>query len=493
MISPNDHRLATGFLAQGGWGVLARNPVACAVLCVVIVAAMGLGLRPLTAIDETRYLAVAWEMHLSGNGWVPSKNFAPYSDKPPLLFWAINLVWMLTDVSEFAARMVVPVAAGAAIWLTARLAARLWPEDRAIGGRAALALAGLGVFAVWGGLTMFDVPLMLAVLAGVLCLVRADNAARGAYAWLGFGAAIGVGVLTKGPVILFHLLPLALTLPLWGRGGMAWRRLAPGLGLAMLCAAGLVALWLVPAALLGGAEYRTAILWHQSAGRMAASFAHARPWWFYLAALPVLVFPLGWTPALWRAGRRADWRGDMGLRLALIWIAAALVLFSLTSGKQVHYLVPELPALALIAARMTRAMRPFWTAMAVVAAGVLGVNLLIGMTRIGTDYSSHPIAAALAPWGDDGLAYVGAPYHAQFNFAARLRAPVATPADAEELAAWMAAHRQGRIVGRQGAAAPAWPARQVIRFDGADYGIWAVAGAAQMAPSAPPLVIGDNR
>jgi len=46
-------------------------------------------LQPLP-IDETRYLAVAWEMRQTGEFLVPHLNGALYSQKPPLLFWLIN-------------------------------------------------------------------------------------------------------------------------------------------------------------------------------------------------------------------------------------------------------------------------------------------------------------------------------------------------------------------------------------------------------------------
>ena len=69
-------------------------------------------LRLLFPTDETRYLAVAWEMSLSGDYFVLTKNFELYSHKPPLLFWLINLTWLVTGVSEGAARLVGPVCAG---------------------------------------------------------------------------------------------------------------------------------------------------------------------------------------------------------------------------------------------------------------------------------------------------------------------------------------------------------------------------------------------
>lgn len=513
--------------------MIRRYPVALAMLSLFLTAALGVLLRPLAPIDETRYLAVAWEMHLSGDWLLPSKNFALYSDKPPLLFWVINLVWQVTGVSDHAARLVGPGFACAAVWLVSRLAQRLWPEDPQVGGRAALGLAGLVVFALSGGLTMFDVPLTVCVLLGLLALSGAGPA--GLRAWVGLGAAIGLGVLTKGPVILFHLLPAALSLPLWSARPIRWRGLPGRIGLALGVALALVALWLVPAAILGGPAWRAAVLWHQSAGRLTESFAHARPGWWYLVLLPVLAFPLLWSPALWRAAGRARWRQDRGLRLCLIWGGAALGLFSLTSGKQLHYLVPELPALALIAARLGQGAPRFGlqpallaTGLVALAAGVAGLaplplrvqglfdpasallawallaaalcwmaarqrgaagamilslgllsitNLLIGTTRIAQVYDAGPIAARLARHRADGLAFSGDRYHAEFNFAARLTEPVAELPDPAALHAWAVLHPQGLITGRTDIFSPPWPPRETIPFHGREYGIWFVADA----------------
>ena len=67
------------------------------------------------------------------------------------------------------------------------------------------------------------------------------------------------------------------------------------------------------------------------------------------------------------------------------------MLFSLTSGKQTHYLVPELPALALIAARLGREIARFSLLPAIVIAAVavvvavlatLGLVPLVGTRRL---------------------------------------------------------------------------------------------------------------
>ncbi len=504
-----------------------------------LVAIAGVLLRPLTPIDETRYLAVAWEMWLSGDWLVPSKNFAIYPDKPPLLFWLINLVWGVTGVSETAGRLVAPATALLALGLTGTLARQIWPEDRGVGSRAVIALSGMLFWAVYGGMTMFDAMLTAAVLAGMLALLRAVR--TGAWRWwAALGAAIGIGVLSKGPVVLLHLAPAMLLMPFWARtsdaaAGAGLRRGLAGTGLALGVGLAVAGLWLGPAILLGGSEYRDAILWTQSAGRIKDSFAHVQPWWFLPWHLPVLLFPWIFVPALWRGLRAADSR-DAGLRLCAVWAGAALVLFSLISGKQTHYLLPELPAAALVVARISRDMPRFGLLWAVVpvwllglvgaAAGVglialgdaaelidprgsllgwgmatlglgwvalrlrglaggvvlslgamLSFNLLVASTAARSSFDTHVLAEVLAPHQADGIAFIGRTYHAEFNFAGRFRQPVATPKGEDGLAAWRRAHPRGVIVAQVGSAGLDWAPRYRVSYRDDPYAVWFAAEA----------------
>ncbi|HRO14132.1 MAG TPA: hypothetical protein PLL33_03645, partial [Paracoccus sp. (in: a-proteobacteria)] len=132
--------------AGEGWRGWIASAGACALLGLAAVAVAGVLLRPALPIDETRYLAVAWEMWTRGDWLVPTKNFEPYTHKPPLLFWTISLVWSLTGVSETAARLVGPGYAALALVLTGRLARQLWPDLPGMSGRAMLALAGMFAF-----------------------------------------------------------------------------------------------------------------------------------------------------------------------------------------------------------------------------------------------------------------------------------------------------------------------------------------------------------
>lgn len=111
-------------------------------------------MRPLLPIDETRYLAVAWEMRLSADPVHLTKDFGFYTHKTPLLFVMINLVWLITGVSELAARSCRP-----RLWRghgcgTAVLARRCRPARPELAVRAALILSGFAVFLIYASATI---------------------------------------------------------------------------------------------------------------------------------------------------------------------------------------------------------------------------------------------------------------------------------------------------------------------------------------------------
>jgi 4-amino-4-deoxy-L-arabinose transferase-like glycosyltransferase len=310
---------------------------------------IGLFFRPLTPIDETRAVSVAWEMWLRHDFLVPHLNGQAYSHKPPLLQWGINLLWMVFGVQDWSARLVAPLFALGNLALTASLARRLWHADPISARLAPWFLLALPLWALWSSLTLYD---MLVTFFTLIGLHGVFGAARGERAgWALVGAAIGGGVLAKGPVILLLILPVALLAPWWveSRPPAGWHRWYLGI-IGAACLGALIALaWAVPAGIAGGEEYRRAIFWGQSAGRIANSFAHRRAPWWYLAMLPLLFFPWVFWPPLWRSAQRLT--ADAGLRFCGIHALSVLIVLSLISGKQAHYLLPMVPSVALFAAR----------------------------------------------------------------------------------------------------------------------------------------------
>ena len=489
--------------------MMARNGSWTSLLALwLIVMLTALFTRPLLPVDETRYASVAWEMWLRGDFLVPYLNAEPYSHKPPLYFWLIHAGWWLFGVHEWVVRAVAPLLALLILFATAALSRQLWPTDTGASRLAAWLVFGTTFFTAFLSWVQFDLLLVLMTLLALIGMVRA---ARGSlYGWLLCGIAMGLGVLSKGPVILLQVLPVALLAPLWRRTDehCGWWHWYAGLFVSVLVAAGIALAWALPAAQAGGEAYREAILWGQTANRMLQSFAHAHPVWWYLPWLPVLFAPWTLLPWAWSAMRRYRISNDMGVRLCLGWLFAGLLVMSLVSGKQVKYLLPLLPAVALILARVWGSMddrpvrqRPWLlSGVLLVTGGALAVvprvldsatwlpdiSPLWGLLLMATAVmllllpalrpAQYPLRLALLSVWVVLLIHLGiyrtaAPaydvqavseliagaqanghevaiatrYHGQFGFAGRLSRPL-LQLDAESLQGWAARHPHGYLV-----------------------------------------------
>lgn len=502
--------------------------IASVAVLFVAVIILGVVLRPLFPIDETRYVSVAWEMYLSADYFVPTKNGELYGHKPPLLFWLINLAWFVTGVEELSARLVAPAFAVFNIYLTYRLGRHLFPDRTDVAIRAAIILPSLIAYTIYTSLTMFDALLTTASLIGLIGIWQGVRQGT-LRAWFLVGVALGVGVLAKGPVILFHIAPALIAFPLWSKnarpeGGLLFR----GMGIALAVGLAIILCWLLPAIILGGDAYRHEILWKQSAGRVSNVFDHARPFWFFLMLVPVYLFPWGFNLNFWKGLRGAG--REMGDRFLLVAGLSALLLFSLIGSKQAHYLVPEMPILALLVAsalgRVTWRRALDWSA-PLIAGGALVLAVLLGLGVVDSvEFTTAPgtlalalVALALVAFGGwvvgsaqaatvwslaliavvnvgisttptlpqyrmdtfiaafEGrpghqIAYFGDKYHAEFNFLARFDTPVYLPDDQADILAWAASQSDGLVVARENAVAFDPEPRQVILYRGEVYGIW---------------------
>ncbi len=530
----NFHKSPSAGDDRPGW----RSQTVLAIAVFLLSAVAMILMRPLLPIDETRYLTVAWEMSNDRSWIVPHLNGEIYSHKPPMLFWIINLVWSVAGVGEFAARLVGPAFGAVCIGLTAALARALWPEDPERAGRAALILATTGVFLLYGSATMFDALLGAAALLALLAVWKLASAPHIATA-AALGAALAFGALAKGPVILAHVLPAALLMPLWADPDKRapLRSYFVMVGLSLVVAVLLASLWLGPAMLLGDSGYRQDILWRQTAGRMVSSFAHDRPVWFFAALVPVFLWPWGWSRAgLGALGPKRQWSSSQG-RFLLVAAGSAFVIFSAISGKQAHYLLPELPLLALIlsgarvlpgdgvwrlppvapavalvicAALLVSGVLPatlvegnrigdgevlialavaalsVWLALrvrrsllawATVAPLTLIVMHILAFVAVWETHDPARIGALLSAEGGSGVVTTDRKYAGQFSFSARLTEPVALLRDAEEKAAWIDTKPGGLILSRKSKGSE--PLELLLReeFNGDAWSVYRVAPA----------------
>lgn len=470
--------------------------------------AVGVGLRPLLPIDETRYVSVAWEMHLSGDYLVPTKNGETYAHKPPLLFWLINLVWAVFGVSEFAARLIGPAFSVLNVALTFILARKLFPGVTGIASGAAAALVSMFVYGVYTGATLFDAILTTATLLFMLGVWSACVDGRGK-GWILCGIALGFGVLAKGPVIFVHTMPIWVLAFAWGGEASRLMDRVKGLGVAVLIGLAIVALWLGPAVIFGGEEYRNELLWKQTAGRVSNAFDHARPVWWFASLLPLFLFPWAFSLDFWASLRRPNLAKAPTVFL-LTQALGAFIAFSLIASKQAHYLVPIMPSVAILIAALLngRDLKPLRNIAALLVSGMsvalaihlgffagdltaldwapndraiamvvlLGfavlsllslrigglngvalwnlclltvINLWIALIPLNKSYDIQEFVQYFDGRDGDDIVYFGRPYHGEFSFEARLTEPVYLPKDQADLEAWVQAHPDGLVI--------AWP------------------------------------
>ncbi len=307
---------------------------------------LGLGDRNIWIPLEARYALVAREMLEAGHWILPHLGGAVYADKPPLLFWSIAFVSALgSGVTEWSARLPTAIAAIGVCLVTWRLGVRLFSSTAGL--LAALVLATSGGF-FWSGRQALPDMLLTLWTTGACWALWEWFTGKRRKAAIGAGACMGLATLTKGPV--------GLVLPtLSGLIYLTVRRQGPKLwgGDVLLCLGafwGVTLTWFVPAVAQGGLQYAQATLLHHSLERYVRAWEHTAPWYFYLGAFPAEFLP--WTlflPQALVAGVRLCRHQDReGWWFVLCWLVTVLGFFSLSTGKRDIYILPAIPAAALL-------------------------------------------------------------------------------------------------------------------------------------------------
>lgn len=363
----------------------------------------GLGRRDLWNPDEARYVEVAREMRLLGTYAVPHLNGRVYSEKPPLLFWLIDLSAFVTGrLTETTARLPIAFSAIGAILLVYLLGDRLF--GRRAGWIAAAAFATCFKILWQGRFGQIDMLLVFLVTLAVWFWARGFTEDRPVFYRLFFVAA-GLATLAKGPV---GLLPPLLSILAFLAVTRNWREMKRlGVGSGLLLWAAVTLLWLVPAGLAGGRAYLETILFKQNVTRYATPWHHFQPWYYYLTVIPAEFFPWSFLlpTSIWLGWKRLGGRERQGFLFALCWMVVTVVFFSLSPAKRTVYILTMYPAMALLvgaaldrlAAEWPRDRR--WL--------VLPLGVVAGLMLLGT--AAFPIAGRgrpeAAPLGGDRLAW----------------------------------------------------------------------------------------
>jgi 4-amino-4-deoxy-L-arabinose transferase-like glycosyltransferase len=335
--------------------LLARRPF----LVILVVALCGwlsgvLLLPPLDR-DESRFAEASRQMVETGNYVDIRFANTPRYNKPAGIYWlqaASAQLWGTPFRGQIWVYRLPSLLGGFLSLLFLYVLARLTgPPPTAL--LASLLLGTTLLLTIESTIATTDAALLATVIAAQTVLMRVYLAAHGRVRpslifILGGWAAVGAGILLKGPVILIVVSATALTLSLWDRD---WRWLAgtrPLAGGALALA--LVAPWASAIAFASHGAFYQQSLGHDFAAKIfGAEESHGAPPGYYLALASVTFWPatLLLLPALGFAIRS---RKDPAIRFLLAWSGTVWLLFELVPTKLPHYILPAYPALALLAA-----------------------------------------------------------------------------------------------------------------------------------------------
>jgi 4-amino-4-deoxy-L-arabinose transferase-like glycosyltransferase len=310
-------------------------------------------LRPLAVPDEGRYGEVGRWMLQSGDWLTPRLNGIPFFHKPPLLYWLQAMSLATFGVNAWALRLVPALHAGlmlAALYLAGRTVA-----TEQIARRAAIMLGTSLTVLVGGQYINHDMLVATWIGVAIWCFAFSFMAGERPHAGLarwGF-VACALGMLSKG--LIGFALP-GLVLFVW----LLWtRQFRKVLHLPWLSGLALFAAIVVPWFAMAQHKYPEFLDYmfvrHQFQRYTATTFNNPQPWWLYLLAIGLLFFP--WVlfalaqvrkPArlvLSHGAVAREWTS-----LCWIWVIAITVFFSIPNSKLVGYILPVIPALALLAA-----------------------------------------------------------------------------------------------------------------------------------------------
>jgi 4-amino-4-deoxy-L-arabinose transferase-like glycosyltransferase len=322
----------------------------------LVLVATGIGLRDPWPADEPRFALVARDMVATGDWLLPRVGGQPYADKPPLFFWLIALGLTLTHSLRAAFLLPSFLAAFGCVVLVYDLGRRLWNREAGFAG--ALALLFTVQFVWQARQAQIDATLCFWTTLSLYGLLR-HLLLGPSWRWYTIGwAAAGLGVITKG----VGFLPLLVLVPFAILRDAKWQpRKAPGGGarwllgpIAFLLA---VSIWLVPMLIAANndpalAAYRDEILFNQTVKRYGNAWHHREPFWYFLVdVIPALWLPLTllvpWLFSHWRNALRSY---DLRIALLASWIVLVVLFFTLSTGKRGVYVLPAVPACALLCA-----------------------------------------------------------------------------------------------------------------------------------------------
>jgi 4-amino-4-deoxy-L-arabinose transferase-like glycosyltransferase len=302
--------------------------------------------------DESRYAVASTQMLTSGDFIDVRFQDRPRYLQPAGIYWlqALSVAALSSPAAHqiWAHRVPSVISAVAAVLLTA------WIGDMMFGTKAGLAAALLlamsGLLGFEARMAKIDATLLAVTLAAQAALWRAylGRIARTRWNAALFWAALGCGLMLKGPIILIVSGGTGLALIATERKTAWLKRLHAGWGVLIMLAIALP--WLIAIGVKShGAFFQKAVGQNLMGKLGRGEQHHGQPPGYYLAWFNVTFWPgslaaVFATPWAWRNRKTAE------VRFLLAWIMPTWLIYELIATKLPHYALPYYPALACLAA-----------------------------------------------------------------------------------------------------------------------------------------------
>lgn len=320
----------------------------------------GIGQFGLVGADEPRYAQVAREM-LERHDWItPVLSGSPWLEKPPLYYWEAMLAYSAFGVSDVSAR--IPSAIDAtllviAVYLFFRRFRKRVELDAALIAASSAAIVG------YARAASMDMPLTAAFGIGMLSWWGWREGGSRIYL-AGFYLCMALGMLAKGPVAPF----LAATVILvFAAAVRDWSLLSKTIWWPAMVLFLLIAMpWYIAVQRANPRFFREFIVEHNLARFSSNLYHHPEPFWYYipvaaLALVPWIVFVcaafIESVRAWWREGKSDPADPDLELQFGLFaccWLVLPILFFSISQSKLPGYILPAVPAGAILLADYLR-------------------------------------------------------------------------------------------------------------------------------------------
>jgi 4-amino-4-deoxy-L-arabinose transferase-like glycosyltransferase len=330
------------------------HPRAILVALCLVMYLPGLAALPPLDRDESRFTQATKQMIETGDFIEIRFQEEPRNKKPIGIHWmqAVTAGWLTAEPhnSIWAYRLPSVIAAIIATLLVFGLGRRLFDDE--------VALIASGIFAssllVIGEahIAKTDAVLLACVVGSQYLIAQFFMAARqGAeqpklrYSAL-LGLATGLGILVKGPMILFFVGLSVFALSFWERRWAWIMSMRPIFGLGIIILINVP--WLVAIGLVTSGEYFREAIGLDFLGKVSGSAeGHWGPPGYYLISLLIGFWPawLFLAPGIIYATSRLQ---EGAVRFLVAWIVPAWIMLELLPTKLPHYPLPLYPALALL-------------------------------------------------------------------------------------------------------------------------------------------------